>query len=88
MKIPLVDLASMHAEIAAEVEAGGWYGKGTALLCVLRGEYEPSSHKEGLATASSRTLPSRTICNVVEGEENIDCTSPVTRAKTAGFDPG
>ena len=33
-------------------------------------------------------LPSRTICSVVEGDENIDCTSPLTRAITAGIEPG
>ena len=42
----------------------------------------------GLAAASSRTLPSRTIGKVVEGDANIDCTSPVTRASTAGIEPG
>src|ERR1700704_826957 len=42
----------------------------------------------GPATARSRTLPSRASSSVVEGEENIACTSPVTSPSAAGIEPG
>src|SRR6476659_2740144 len=42
----------------------------------------------GPATASTRILPSLDSGSVVDGDENIDCTSDVTSAIAAGIEPG
>ena len=42
----------------------------------------------GPAAASTRSLPSLESGSVVDGDENIECTSEVTSARAAGIDPG